>query len=56
MVIEGGLSKAHVARLCGVSAKVVARSVERYAAEGRAGWWTARHGLGTCRGPLKWPP
>jgi transposase len=37
VVIEGGLSKAHVARLCGVSAKVVARWVERYETEGRAG-------------------
>jgi transposase InsO family protein len=36
-VIEGGLCKAHAARLYGVTAKVVARWVERYASEGRAG-------------------
>jgi transposase InsO family protein len=36
-VIAGGLSKAYAARLYGVSAKVVARWVERYEAEGRAG-------------------
>ena len=36
-VIEGGLSKAHAARMHGVSAKIVARWVERYRAEGRAG-------------------
>ena len=36
-VIEGGFSKAHAARVHGVSAKIVARWVERYKAEGRAG-------------------
>ncbi|MER8371051.1 IS481 family transposase, partial [Mesorhizobium sp. M1378] len=36
-VIEGGFSKAHAARAYGVSAKIVARWVERYKAEGRAG-------------------
>ena len=36
-VIEGRLSKAQAARVYGVSAKVVARWVERYKAEGRAG-------------------
>jgi transposase InsO family protein len=36
-VIEGGLSKAHAARMHGVSPKIVARWVERYRAEGRAG-------------------
>ena len=36
-VIEGGVSKAHAARVYGVSAKVVARWVERFKAEGRAG-------------------
>lgn len=35
-VIEGGFSKAH-ARIYGVSAKIVARWVGRYKAEGRAG-------------------
>ena len=36
-VIEGALSQAHAARVYGVSAKIVARWVERYKAEGRAG-------------------
>lgn len=36
-VIEGRLSKAQAARDFGVSAKIVARWVERYKAEGRAG-------------------
>jgi transposase InsO family protein len=36
-VIEGGFSKAHAARTYGVSAKIVARWVERYKADGRAG-------------------
>ena len=36
-VIEGGRSKAHVARTYGVSGKIVARWVERFKAEGRAG-------------------
>ena len=36
-VIEGGLSKAHAARMYGVSPKIVARWVERYRAEGSAG-------------------
>lgn len=36
-VIEGRLSKAQAARIHGVSAKIVARWVERYKAEGRAG-------------------
>lgn len=36
-VIEVRLSQAHAARLYGVSAKIVARWVERYKAEGRAG-------------------
>jgi transposase InsO family protein len=36
-VIEGGSSKADAARTYGVSAKVVARWVERYKAEGRTG-------------------
>ncbi|TIN32335.1 MAG: LacI family DNA-binding transcriptional regulator [Mesorhizobium sp.] len=36
-VIEGALSKAHAARVYGVSAKIVARWVERYKTEGRAG-------------------
>lgn len=36
-VIEGGFSKAHAARVYGVSAKIVARWVGRYKAEGRAG-------------------
>jgi transposase InsO family protein len=36
-VIEGGVSKAHAARTFGVSAKIVARWVERYKAEGGAG-------------------
>jgi transposase len=35
--IEGAFSKAHAARVYGVSAKIVARWVERYKAEGRAG-------------------
>jgi transposase len=34
LVIEGGVSKAHAARTYGVSAKIVARWVERYDAEG----------------------
>lgn len=33
-VIEGRLSQAHAARVYGVSAKIVARWVERYKAEG----------------------
>ncbi|ESX08356.1 hypothetical protein X768_23095 [Mesorhizobium sp. LSJC265A00] len=37
LVIEGGSSKADAARTHGVSAKIVARWVERYEAEGRAG-------------------
>lgn len=36
-VIAGRLSKAHAARTYGVSAKIVARWVDRYKAEGRAG-------------------
>jgi transposase InsO family protein len=36
-VIEGAFSKAHAARVYGVSAKIVARWVERYKAEGRVG-------------------
>jgi transposase InsO family protein len=36
-VIEGALSQAHAARVYGVSAKIVARWVERFKAEGRAG-------------------
>lgn len=36
-VVEGRLSKAHAARLYGVSAKIVARWVGRFAAEGRSG-------------------
>ncbi|MEX1162486.1 MAG: IS481 family transposase, partial [Nitriliruptor sp.] len=36
-VIEGGLSKAHAGRTYGVSAKIVARWVERFKAEGRGG-------------------
>ncbi|MGX8013641.1 IS481 family transposase [Mesorhizobium sp. ORM8.1] len=36
-VIEGAFSKAHAARVYGVSAKIVARWVERYKTEGRAG-------------------
>ena len=36
-VIEGGFSKAHAARTFGVSAKIVARWIERYKAKGRAG-------------------
>lgn len=36
-VIEGAVSKADAARVYGVSAKIVARWVERYKAEGRAG-------------------
>jgi len=36
-VIEGRLSKAQAARVYGVSAKIVARWVERYKAQGRAG-------------------
>lgn len=36
-VIEGGLSKAQAARAFGVSAKIVARWVERYKTEGQAG-------------------
>lgn len=36
-VVEGGLSKAHAARAYGVSAKIVARWVERFRAEGRTG-------------------
>jgi transposase InsO family protein len=36
-VIECAFSKAHAARVYGVSAKIVARWVERYKAEGRAG-------------------
>ena len=36
-VIEGRLSKALAARVYGVSAKIVARWVERYKLEGRAG-------------------
>jgi transposase InsO family protein len=36
-VIEGGVSKAHAARTYGVSAKIVARWVERYKAEGSKG-------------------
>lgn len=35
--MEGRLSKAHAARTYGVSAKIVARWVERFNAEGRAG-------------------
>ena len=36
-VVEGRLSKAHAARTYGVTAKVVARWVERFRTEGRAG-------------------
>ncbi|TGS81038.1 IS481 family transposase, partial [Mesorhizobium sp. M3A.F.Ca.ET.175.01.1.1] len=36
-VIEGAFSKAHAARVYGVSAKIVARWVERYKSEGRPG-------------------
>ena len=36
-VIEGGFSKAHAGRTYGVSAKIVARWVERYKAEGSKG-------------------
>src|SRR5437899_8240654 len=36
-VMEGAFSKAHAARVYGVSAKIVARWVERYKAEGRVG-------------------
>ena len=36
-VIEGRLCKAQAARTYGVSAKIVARWVERFKAEGRAG-------------------
>ena len=36
-VIEGRLCQAHAARVYGVSAKIVARWVERYKAEGQAG-------------------
>lgn len=36
-VIEGRLSQAHAARTYGVSAKIVARWVDRYKAEGRSG-------------------
>ena len=36
-VVEGRLSKAHAARTYGVTAKVVARWVERFRAEGSAG-------------------
>ncbi len=36
-VIEGGFCKAHAARRYGVSAKIVARWVERYKAEGSKG-------------------
>ena len=36
-VIEGTFSRAHAARTYGVSAKIVARWVERYKAEGRTG-------------------
>ena len=36
-VLEGGLSKAHAARMHGVSPKIVARWVERYRVDGRAG-------------------
>jgi transposase InsO family protein len=36
-VIEGGFSKAHAARTYGVSAKIVARWVERYKTEGSKG-------------------
>ncbi|ESY85098.1 hypothetical protein X739_17895 [Mesorhizobium sp. LNHC220B00] len=35
-MIEGAFSQAHAARVYGVSAKIVARWVERYKAEGRA--------------------
>jgi transposase InsO family protein len=37
LVIEGGFSKAHAARMYGVSARIVARWVERYEAEGSLG-------------------
>ncbi len=37
LVIEGSLSKAHAARTYGVSAKIVARWVERYKTEGSKG-------------------
>ena len=36
-VIEGGFSKTHAARTYGVSAKIVARWVERYKTEGSKG-------------------
>lgn len=36
-VIEGRLSQALAARACGVSAKIVARWVERFRADGREG-------------------
>src|SRR5437899_11846028 len=36
-VIECAFSKAHAARVYGVAAKIVARWVERYRSEGRAG-------------------
>jgi hypothetical protein len=37
LVLAGGVSKAHAARRYGVSAKIVARPVEHYQAEGPGG-------------------
>lgn len=48
-VIEGSLSKAHGARIYGVSPKIVARWVERYKTEGSKGMSTARPVPTSCR-------
>ena len=60
-VVEGRLSKAHAARTYGVTAKVVARWVERFQAEGSAAMTdrssrrpvaTERPGTGRAGAPL----
>jgi hypothetical protein len=50
-VIEDALSKAHAARVYGVSAKIVARWVERYRPKAGLVWWTVPRGLPICHGP-----
>ena len=52
-VIEGRLSKAHAARTYGVSAKIVARWVERFKAEGLQGFQGRK--IHIPRSSLLWP-
>ena len=50
-VLEGRLSKAAAARAFGVTAKIVARWVERYKAQGRAGMYDRSSRPKTLRAP-----